>query len=209
MVIFYLILSLSVILITYLCIQDFRKTKQRRVVKEEENNNLFVRPKSNVEIKNDYFNSLVSNYLKKKYPTMLSWEYTKTKNCLQYMLQTNETVIFLKNGEKHVEDICTFSIWDSSPHKQAADETRENLEEENIENEFKSASTEWLVTNGHLIEKAVADAKKEGNGFFAFLSIADATQEFMEELAKTIESNTSYDVTFNEQTLEIGFQNCL
>lgn len=200
----------------FLKLQENQKKKESRVVTEEERNN-FTKKLSNADIENQYFNMRAEILLKSRFPDMINWEWEKGGNeTLHYLKTDNGVTITKMNGVQQFVLVSTKDVWGidvlESPDKSEtlSDETQDNDSKETTASE-KNPVSDYLKEKGGKIEETVKAAIEAGGGFFAYFTVDEklATEDFMQKLAQELERNTDYDVTFKENVLEIGFQNCL
>lgn len=208
----------ALLIAVLLTLIDSGKKVDKKITAEDEHNH--VSQKSSWEITNDFFLLKLNEYLKNHYPHLLSWEYVSTNPfALHYMEQGFEVRLFFKNGLSCKEHIETKKVWGnvsaetvSKPSAQTT-ATNTDISQSKPVSEVKEPNSVemFLIKHSSDINDTINNVKKEGAGLFAYYEVDKniATESFMEELRKTLEENTGYEVSFEGNVLEIGFQNDL
>ncbi len=209
-----MIVIAGLLIATILVLIDSGKKTETRQVKEDENNTVSARSK--YDITNDYFLLRLNMFLKNNYPFLLSWEFVSTNPfALHYMETGFEVRLFFKNGITCKEHIETKKVWGNvnEPTKTAPEKTA-GAPTNNSSNSPQKKTTpveEFLVKHASSITAEIDKVKEEGAGFFAYYEVdaSLADEEFMKKLCTTLSENTGYEVSYEGNTLEIGFQNDL
>lgn len=212
-----MIIFILVAIGVFLWLKEKRLQYESHAVKEEERHNI-VRPLSNSEIENQYFNMKTDIYLKKKYPTMISWEWSKgAMSALHYARPSNGINVLHRDGSTEHVLVKTKEIWTgyqtSVPNGENDVKPTESLQKDSVTPTAAddTSVTNYLVEQAAKIEETVKAAMEKGCGFFTKFEVDKtlATEEFMKNLAQEIEKNTEYEVSFKDNVLEINFQNAV
>jgi len=198
----------------FLKLQDKSKQKDSRIITEEEKNNT-VKKLSNCDIENNYFNMMVGIYLKKKFPDIITWEWEHGgEETLHYLFATNGVLITKLNGVQQYVFVITKEVWGTKAKKTVIKDSpvsQSSLQKKEEKNNSISLVIDYLKEHGTKIEEAVKTAMDTGAGFYAHYLVEKnlATDEFMTILSQELEKNTNYDVSFQENMLEICFQDLI
>ena len=202
----------SLLIAIILILIDSGKKAEKQMTVEDENNNVSV--KSDWEITNAFFTLKLNAFLKNKFPHLAAWEFvSENPLALHYMEPGFYVRLFFKNGLTCKEHIETKNVWGTTKKvdeiKTSSAETKTS--EPNQELKKPNNIETFLVKHASAINDEIEKVKAEGSGLFAYYEVDKkfATDEFMKELCKTLEENTGYEVSFESNILEIGFQNDL
>lgn len=209
------IIMILLVIGLFLWLKEKNVRHEGRAVQEEEKHNI-VRPLSNAEIENQYFNMRTDIYLKKNFPTMISWEWEKgSRDCLHYCSPSNGVNLVHKDGTKQFVLLWTDKIWgveNASQNKGDDSKKGETTPEPTPKKEDATEKvTEYLKENASKIDATVKSAMEKGCGFIVNFEVSKkiATEEFMKNLVQELERNTEYEVSFKDNVLEINFQNAM
>lgn len=201
---------LLIALLLYLRSMLSSKKKDTEIVKEMESN--IVRPKEKVDIINDYFLLKVDTYLHNHYPRLVSWEFSCGSSGYRYKALLSEVKLTFRDGGIDYVTIRTKDVMERNfSETEKKDSSKEEAKETVEEKEKTLSVVDYLFREGDKIIAAVEKAIAERNGFFAYYEVEMklATEAFMKEVSEKLEENTGYDVSFNNNILEIGFQNMM
>ena len=153
----------------------------------------------------------LDEYIKRTYGEISSWEFVCGGSGIKYTTHIHDIRILFPNGKEKRVHIHNDDIWGQ---RKPYEEPKEPIKEEPKPVSTVPVTeliTEFLLKHSAEIYQTIEDAMTKGEGFFAYYTVKekDLSDSFMKDVAKRLEENTGYDVSYKNNVLEIGFQNMM